>query len=109
MGVSRDVTIQDGARKAGVTIATVSRVPNRSSNVASDPHTRVLENLFGGWIRGRDIVGEVQNGAQTTPVVEHRGSEEAVLHEIHEVTGRRQFAKQVLTSSKNDDESHDSL
>ena len=43
MGVSRDVTIQDGARKAGVTIATVSRVPNRSSNVASDPHTRVLD------------------------------------------------------------------
>ena len=43
VGMSRDVTIQDGARKAGVTIATVSRVPNRSSNVASDPHTRVLD------------------------------------------------------------------
>ena len=26
----------------------------------------------------------------------YRGSEEAVLHEIHEVTGRRQSAKQVL-------------
>ena len=37
------------------------------------------------------------NGAQTTPVVDYRGSEEAVLHEIHEVTGRRQSAKQVLT------------
>ena len=30
------------------------------------------------------------------PLVNYRGSEEAVLHEIHEVTGRRQFAKQML-------------
>ena len=30
------------------------------------------------------------------PLANYRGSEEAVLHEIHEVTGRRQFAKQVL-------------
>ena len=56
-------------------------------------------------------MGEVQNGAQTTPVagaeprevmplVSYRGSEEAVLHEIHEVTGRRQSAKQVLSLSK---------
>jgi hypothetical protein len=39
------------------------------------------ENLFGGWIRSRDTVGEVQNSAQTTPVGNYRGSEEAVLHE----------------------------
>ena len=30
------------------------------------------------------------------PLANYRGSEEAILHEIHEVTGRRQFAKQVL-------------
>ena len=30
------------------------------------------------------------------PLVNYRGSEEAVLYEIHEVTGRRQFAKQAL-------------
>ena len=30
------------------------------------------------------------------PLVNYRGSEEAVLHEIHEVAGRRQSAKQVL-------------
>ena len=29
------------------------------------------------------------------PLVNYRGSEEAVLYEIHEVTGRRQSAKQV--------------
>ena len=70
-----------------------------------------LQNLFGGWTRSRDTVGEVQNGAQTTPVVgaeqsevmplvNYRGSEEAVLHEIHEVAGRRQSAKQVLRSQQ---------
>ena len=47
------------------------------------------------------------NGAQTSPVagaeprevmplVSYRASVEAVLHEIHEVAGRRQSAKQVL-------------
>ena len=50
------------------------------------------------------------NGAQTSPVagaeprevmplVSYRGSEEAVLHEIHEVGGRRQSAKQILRQS----------
>ena len=34
------------------------------------------------------------------PLVNYRGSEEAVLHEIHEVTGRRQSAKQVLSVGK---------
>ena len=49
------------------------------------------------------------NGAQTSPVaggeprevmplVSYRASVEAVLHEIHEVAGRRQSAKQVLKS-----------
>ena len=48
-----------------------------------------------------------KNGAQTSPVagaeprevmplVSYRASVEAVLHEIHEVAGRRQSAKQVL-------------
>ena len=72
--MSRDVTIQDGARKAGVTIATVSRVPNRSSNVASDPHTRVLENLFGELSTACDFVDLVQNGFFTPPVVPLQGS-----------------------------------
>ena len=50
-----------------------------------------------------------QNGAQMSPVagaeprevmplVSYRASAEAVLHEIHEVAGRRQSAKQVLIS-----------
>ena len=49
------------------------------------------------------------NGAQTSPVagaeprevmplVSYRASVEAVLHEIHEVAGRRQSAKQVLNA-----------
>ena len=56
-------------------------------------------------------MGEVQNGAQTTPVagaeprevmplVNYRASVEAVLHEIHEVAGRRQSAKQVLNAQR---------
>ena len=43
MEARNDVTIQDVAHEADVSIATVSRVLNRSSNVASDPHTRVLD------------------------------------------------------------------
>ena len=43
MEARNDVTIQDVAHEADVSIATVSRVLNRSSNVVSDPHTRVLD------------------------------------------------------------------
>ena len=43
-----------------------------------------LQNLFGGWIRSRDIVGEVQNGAQTTPVV---GAERERGHAPGELPG----------------------
>ena len=34
------------------------------------------------------------------PLVSYRASVEAVLHEIHEVAGWRQSAKQVLTPSR---------
>ena len=33
------------------------------------------------------------------PLVSYRASVEAVLHEIHEVAGRRQSAKQVLNAA----------
>ena len=43
-----------------------------------------IENLFGGWIRSRDIAGEVQNGAQATPVV---GAERERGHAPGELPG----------------------
>lgn len=43
MAERNDVTIQDVAHEANVSIATVSRVINRSSNVASETRNRVLD------------------------------------------------------------------
>ena len=65
------------------------RMPELLSTPSGDPHLQIFnlpifENLSGGWIRSRDIVGEVQNGAQTTPVV---GAERERGHAPGELPG----------------------
>ena len=45
MAISKKVTIQQIADEAGVSIATVSRILNRSSNVNPDTRKRVLDAM----------------------------------------------------------------
>ena len=52
------------------------------------------ENLFSGWIHSRDTVGEVQNGAQTTPVV---GAERERGHAPGELPGERRSRSALET------------
>ena len=45
MAISKKVTIQQIADEAGVSIATVSRILNRSSNVNPDTRKRVMDAM----------------------------------------------------------------
>ena len=95
-----------GPHLTSVTSDPSDELPSRTAIVRG----RVLFQVRTWYVDGSDVETQwsmCTNGAQTTPVVgaeprevmplvNYRGSEEAVLHEIHEVAGRRQSAKQVL-------------
>ena len=58
------------------------------------------KKLFGGLMRSRDTVGDAAKWCSNESCSGgYQANAEAILHEIHEVAGRRTSAKQLLNGS----------